>query len=117
MHKLVQPGPLHMTKAEAEGIDAAEGSQPREAGSRLAGSYVNFYLGNRRVVVPLLDPKRDGAAMRKLKSLFPKREVVGVAGSRDPARRRQRSLHHAAGAEDAVSDQRFARGERLVTGG
>jgi len=80
VHKLVQPGPLHMTKAEAEGIDAAEGSQPREAGSRLAGSYVNFYLGNRRVVVPLLDPKRDAAAMRKLKSLFPKREVIGVPG-------------------------------------
>jgi agmatine deiminase len=80
VHKLSQPGPLHMTKAEAEGIDAAEGSQPREAGSRLAGSYVNFYLGNRRVVVPLLDPKRDGAALRKLKSLFPKREVVGVPG-------------------------------------
>ncbi len=80
VHKLVQPGPLHMTKAEAEGIDAAEGSQPREAGSRLAGSYVNFYLGNRRVVVPLLDPKRDAAALRKLKALFPKREVVGVPG-------------------------------------
>jgi agmatine deiminase len=80
VHKLVQPSPLHMTKAEAEGIDAAEGSQPREAGSRLAGSYVNFYLGNRRVVVPLLDPRRDAAAMRKLKSLFPKREVVGVPG-------------------------------------
>jgi len=80
VHKLSQPGPLRMTKAEAGGIDAAEGSQPREAGSRLAGSYVNFYLGNRRVVVPLLDPKRDGAALRKLKSLFPKREVVGVPG-------------------------------------
>ena len=80
VHKLVQPGPLHMTRAEADGIDAAEGSQPREAGARLAGSYVNFYLGNRHVVVPLLDPKRDGAALRKLKALFPRREVVGVPG-------------------------------------
>ncbi len=80
VHKLVQPGPLYMTKAEAAGIDAAEGSQPREAGARLAGSYVNFYLGNRHVVVPLLDPKRDAAAMRKLKSLFPRREIVGVPG-------------------------------------
>jgi agmatine deiminase len=78
VHKLVQPGPLHMTKSEADGVDVAEGTAPREAGARLAGSYVNFYLGTRRVVVPLLDPKRDGAALRKLKSLFPKREVVGV---------------------------------------
>jgi agmatine deiminase len=80
VHKLVQPGPLYMTKAEAEGIDSAEGSQPREAGSRLAGSYVNFYVGNSRVVVPLLDPKRDATALRKLKALFPKREVLGVPG-------------------------------------
>jgi agmatine deiminase len=80
IHKLVQPGPLHLTKREAEGIDAKGGINLRPAGLRLAGSYVNFYLGTRRVVVPLLDPKRDGAALRKLKALFPRREVVGVPG-------------------------------------
>ena len=80
VHKLVQPGPLHMTREEAGGVDVVEGSQPRNAGARLAGSYVNFYVGNRRVVVPLLDPKRDGAALRKIRELFPRREVVGVPG-------------------------------------
>jgi agmatine deiminase len=80
VHKLHQPGPLHMTTDEADGVDAAEGSQPRRAGTRLAGSYVNFYLGTRRVVVPLLDSRRDGDALRKLKTLFPKREVVGIPG-------------------------------------
>ncbi|MGB5102595.1 MAG: agmatine deiminase [Steroidobacteraceae bacterium] len=80
VHKLVQPGPLHLTREEARGVDAAEGTKPREAGARLAGSYVNFYLGTRRVVVPTLDAKRDGAALRKLASLFPGREVVGVPG-------------------------------------
>jgi agmatine deiminase len=80
VHKLVQPGPLHLTPSEAAGVDAAEGTKPREAGARMAASYVNFYIGTRRVVVPLLDPKRDGAALRKLRSLFPRREVVGVPG-------------------------------------
>ena len=80
VHKLTQPGPLRMTREEAGGVDVVEGSQPRTAGARLAGSYVNFYVGNRRVVVPLLDPKRDGAALRKLRELFPRREVVGVPG-------------------------------------
>jgi agmatine deiminase len=80
VHKLVQPGPLHITREEAQGVDAAEGSKPREAGARMAASYVNFYLGTRRIVVPLLDPRRDGAALRKLKALFPRREVVGVPG-------------------------------------
>jgi agmatine deiminase len=80
VHKLTQPGPLQVTPSEAEGVDAAEGTKPREAGARMPASYVNFYIGTRRVVVPLLDPKRDGAALRKLRSLFPRREVVGVPG-------------------------------------
>jgi agmatine deiminase len=78
IHKLVQPGPLYMTAQEAAGIDAVDGAQPRERGSRLAGSYVNFYIANRHVVVPLLDSKHDTAALRKLQSLFPTRKVVGV---------------------------------------
>jgi agmatine deiminase len=80
VHKLQQPGPLYMTAEEAAGIDVAEGSKPRERGGRLAGSYVNFYIGSRRVVVPLLDRKRDGQALRMLRELFPRREVVGVPG-------------------------------------
>ena len=80
VHKLVQPGPLHLTAEEAAGVDAAAGSKPRESGARLAASYVNFYLGTKRVVVPLLDPRRDRAALGRLAALFPGREVVGVPG-------------------------------------
>jgi agmatine deiminase len=80
VHKLLQPGPLHTTGEEAGGVDSAEGSQPRTAGHRMAASYVNFYIGNRRVVLPLLDPRHDRDALRKLQELFPKREVVGVPG-------------------------------------
>jgi agmatine deiminase len=80
VHKLQQPGPLHMTAEEAAGVDVAEGTQPRTAGHRLAASYVNFYIANGRIVMPRLDPRRDGDASAKLKKLFPKREVVGVPG-------------------------------------
>jgi len=78
VHKLEQPGPLRMTRREAEGIDPSGEFTTRRAGTRLAGSYVNFYIGNRCVVVPLLDARRDGAALRKIRALFPGREVVGV---------------------------------------
>ena len=78
VHKLEQPGPLRMTRREAEGIDPSGEFTTRSAGMRLAGSYVNFYIGNRCVVVPLLDARRDRVALRKLKALFPGREVVGV---------------------------------------
>jgi agmatine deiminase len=78
IHKLHQPGPLYMTAAEARGIERRNGTKPRTAGERLAASYVNFYIANRTIVMPLLDPKWDGQASRKLKRWFPRRRVIGV---------------------------------------
>jgi agmatine deiminase len=80
VHKLQQPEPLFMTAEEAAGVDAVAGTRPRAAGGRLAASYVNFYIGTNRVVVPLLDKRSDAAALRTLRELFPRREVVGVPG-------------------------------------
>lgn len=78
VHKLIQPGPLHRTAAEAENIDYVEGTAARRAGERLSASYANFYIGNTTVVMPLLDPRRDRAAMRTLARIFPERRVIGV---------------------------------------
>lgn len=75
---LPSPGPLEISVEEAEGVDAAEGTIPRRAGDRLAASYVNFYLGNSRIVYPLLDPRHDEEAAVILRRAFPEREVVGV---------------------------------------
>lgn len=75
---LPSPGPLQLSAEEAAGIDAREGTQARLAGERLAGSYVNFYLGNSRIVMPLLDPRHDEEAAAILRRVFPEREVVGV---------------------------------------
>jgi agmatine deiminase len=47
-------------------------------GDRLAGSYVNFYIANGGIVMPLLDARTDKAAAAKIKRLFPDRRVVGV---------------------------------------
>ncbi len=75
---LPSPGPLAMTAEEATGVDPIEGTKPRQAGDRLAGSYVNFYLGNGRIVLPLLDERHDDEAAAILRGVFPEREVVGV---------------------------------------
>ncbi len=48
------------------------------AGQRLAGSYVNFYLANGALILPLLDDRTDGAVRRILRSVFPRRRIVGV---------------------------------------
>jgi agmatine deiminase len=78
IHKLMQPGPLYMTEAEAAGIERSEDCKPRRCGDRLAGSYVNFYIANRHIVMPLLDARTDRAAKATLAKLFPRRKVIGV---------------------------------------
>ncbi|HEX8753782.1 MAG TPA: agmatine deiminase family protein, partial [Solirubrobacterales bacterium] len=75
---LPSPGPVTIAEDEAAGVDAAEGTLPRRPGDRLAASYVNFYLANSRVVMPLLDERFDEEAAETLRGVFPDREVVGV---------------------------------------
>ena len=79
VHRIVQPGPLYMTDAEAAGIEPSGAARQRRGGDRLAGSYVNFYIANGAVVMPLLDPRTDGRAKAALARLFPGRRVIGVA--------------------------------------
>jgi len=67
-----------MTAEEANGIDQRTGSRPRRAGDRLAASYINFYVANKCVVMPLYDKRRDAAARATLRRLFPTRTVLGV---------------------------------------
>jgi agmatine deiminase len=76
---LPSPGPLQIAAEEAAGVDAAEGTTPRRAGDRMAASYANFYLGNSRIVYPLLDSRHDEEAAAILSRAFPGREAVGVA--------------------------------------
>jgi len=76
--KLPHPGPLFISAEEAGGIDLATDSHPRTEGERMAGSYINFYIGNSVVVFPLLDPAKDREAQQILQDLFPEREIIGV---------------------------------------
>jgi agmatine deiminase len=78
VHKLMQPGPLYMSEAEAAGIEHSPECKVRRAGDRLAGSYVNYYIANRHIVMPLLDPKTDRAAKATLAKLFPRHRLLGV---------------------------------------
>ena len=77
---LPSPPPLAMSAAEAAGVLRKKGTRPRVAGERLAASYVNFYIANGAIVMPLLDARTDRRAAAALKRLFPRRRVVGVPG-------------------------------------
>jgi agmatine deiminase len=67
-----------MTEAESKGLDSSDGAKPRKPGDRLAGSYINFYMANGGIVMPLFDDPHDAAARQTLQTLFPDRAVVGV---------------------------------------
>ncbi len=78
VHRLLQPGPLRVSKKEAAGIKRARGTMPRRAGDRLPASYVNCYIGNGVIVMPLLDQRYDAEVAKRLQALFPRRRIIGV---------------------------------------
>lgn len=78
VHKIHQPGPIYITREESEGVDAIEGTLPRQAGDRLAGSYINFYMANAAAIVPVFDDPHDAPALQALAELMPEREIVPV---------------------------------------
>ena len=78
IHTIHQPGPLYRTREECFGIDFDTNAAPREQGDRLAASYVNFYIANNGVVVPLFDDEFDEPAIKIFEQLFPGRKIVGI---------------------------------------
>ncbi|KAL6650874.1 hypothetical protein ACP70R_009799 [Stipagrostis hirtigluma subsp. patula] len=82
--KIHVPGPLYMTQEEAEGVVSTGHAVPREPGTRLAASYVNFYIANRGIIAPAFgDNKWDEEARKVLQKAFPDHEVVMVEGARE----------------------------------
>lgn len=78
VHKIHQPDPITISLAESEGVEVIEGTIPRQAGDRMAASYINFYFCNGGVVVPVFGDSHDQKALDTLTKLLPERRVVGI---------------------------------------
>lgn len=79
VHKLLIPQkPVCISKDDLSGYIFEEGEDTREEGERLAASYVNFYIGNKVVLVPQFDDVNDLKAVECLSKLFTDREIVPV---------------------------------------
>ena len=78
--RLPAPGPLAVSAEEAAGVQQRQGTFPRLAGERMAGSYANFFIANSRIIFPRLDERSDDRAAEILEEVFPDREIVGLPG-------------------------------------
>lgn len=64
--------------ASRAGIAHVEGSKPRQAGDRMAASYVNFYLPNGGVIVPQFGGEAAAADARS--ALLRRPHLLAVSG-------------------------------------
>jgi len=78
VHKIHQPGPLYLTEAECRFMQPSKRGYARQPGERMAASYVNCYLANGAVIVPVFNDPQDQPALDMFEKLFPNRPVVGV---------------------------------------
>lgn len=76
--KVMLPSPQYMTKEEAEALEFEDGSTKRLEGRRLAASYINFYMGEKFVILPQFGDKNDEVALKQFQSLFPDKEIIPV---------------------------------------
>lgn len=82
VHKLPVPDvPVCCKDEDIENYVFEPGEDEREAGERLAASYVNFYFTNDSVLVPQFggeNEESDRRALRILSELMPDRKVTGI---------------------------------------
>jgi len=69
------------TREDIEGLTELTGDTfGRKEGDILPGSYINFYIASRGIIVPQFgDEKHDHDAIEVLKKEFPGRRVIGIA--------------------------------------
>ena len=77
--KVKLPKPLYMTKNEAKGIKLGRyDAKARPEGSRLAASYINFYQGEKFVILPAFGVPEDKLAKAQLQKLYPEKDIIQI---------------------------------------
>ena len=77
--KIKLPEPQYMTAKEAQGIRGSKyNAKIREAESRLAASYINFYQGEKFVILPGFGVPEDKLAKDTLQKLYPEKDIIQI---------------------------------------
>jgi agmatine deiminase len=89
--------------AQGRELEVIEIKQPtarhREDGGRLPASYINLYVANDAVIMPMFDDPMDGAAFKAIQAAFPDRQIVQIDAS---------DLLHGAGGIHSITQQQPA---------
>lgn len=78
IYRVQMPKPLLITKEESEGVDPINGRLPRYEGDRLMATYINCYLANGAVILPIFGDEHDNAAIKLYQEIFPDRVIEPV---------------------------------------
>ncbi len=79
VHKLPIPKiPVCLTQEDVDGFVFEPGEDEREAGERMAASYVNFYISNGGIILPQFGDEMDKEAVRILGECFPERKIYPI---------------------------------------
>ena len=75
--KIKVPKPMYMSKKESKGIVSGKhDAKARLEGDRLAASYINFYQGEKFVILPAFGVPEDKAAKETLQKLYPEKDII-----------------------------------------
>jgi len=80
IHTVPMPAIMEYTADEVWGVDAAEGSIPRQSGDKTAASYLNFLIVNDGIILPTFGDPNDDVAREIVAGVFPERRIVTVPG-------------------------------------
>lgn len=73
--KIPLPTPMYYTLEEEKGFNLNNGSKKRLKNDRLAGSYINFYLGKKYIILPKFGVKEDEIVLKIFKTIFKDKNI------------------------------------------
>lgn len=77
--KIVHPQPIYSSVEESKGIRKSnKNAIARPANNRLAASYINYYQGDKFVIVPKFGVPEDSIAYKQIKELYPNKDVIQI---------------------------------------
>lgn len=71
------PKPLYMSKVESDGLTKTDAIERKE-NNRLAGSYINFYMSDKFVILPKFNVEEDIKAYNKIKEFYKDKDIYQV---------------------------------------